>query len=372
VPEVPDQHDRTLFDESGYLRLYKDVADAVAAGTMASAWAHYDRHGRAEGRRSNDVDAEFYLRAYPQIADDLGRRPDPADAPVHYLTLGRERGYLPNRHAPRTAPACGLWTDRPDAQDLIRERRALGTLSHRKSILLRNWVADGYVVIDTLERDILAAAALDLERAFAGASPRLLFHCPALAAQPVPWHAALPPHAAHVLDPHFLSRPIRDLLLSEPITGFLDALFDAPVLLAHSRACLRDAGIVDQRESDTARFTRADLFVTIWVGLEGAMENAPTAERAVGVHIRAGSHRLGQAGELRTFSPDTRAAIIRHRDLLHGEPPVDEGGARRGVTAWYCPRHIAPLYAEQRPMRLYPSGTHRFSTAFYPGLEPLD
>jgi hypothetical protein len=372
VPEVPEQHDRTLFDESGYLRLYQDVADAVAAGRMASAWVHYDRHGRAEGRRSNDVDADFYLRAYPQIADDLGRQPVPADAAAHYLTLGRERGYLPNRRAPRAAPGSGPWTDGPDAPTLIRERRALGTLSHRKSVLLRNWVADGYVVIDTLERDILAAAALDLERAFAGAWPGLLFDCPALAAQPVPWHAVLPPHAAHVLDPHYLSKPIRDLLLSEPITGFLGALFDAPVLLACSRACLRDAGIEDHRESDTARFTRADLLATVWIGLEGAMENAATAERAGGIHVHAGSHHPKQAGAPRAFPSDTGAAIVIHRDLLHGAPPVDEGGTRRGVTAWFCPRPVAPLYAEQRPMRLYPSGAHRFATGFYPGLEPPD
>lgn len=40
------------FDEAFYLDLYPDVANAVTAGRFDSGWTHYDRTGRAEGRRA--------------------------------------------------------------------------------------------------------------------------------------------------------------------------------------------------------------------------------------------------------------------------------------------------------------------------------
>ena len=67
------QNNRRLFDEAGYLRLYRDLATAVAEGRLASAWLHYDLYGRAEGRRPNDVDQDFYLRAYPLAAEEIAR-----------------------------------------------------------------------------------------------------------------------------------------------------------------------------------------------------------------------------------------------------------------------------------------------------------
>ena len=41
------------FDETAYLRLYPDVAKAISEGRERSAWSHYDRHGRKEGRLAN-------------------------------------------------------------------------------------------------------------------------------------------------------------------------------------------------------------------------------------------------------------------------------------------------------------------------------
>lgn len=39
------------FDEDYYRALYPDIAAAIASGALQSGEAHYDRHGRAEGRR---------------------------------------------------------------------------------------------------------------------------------------------------------------------------------------------------------------------------------------------------------------------------------------------------------------------------------
>lgn len=42
---------REGFDEVFYLKAYPDVAKAVQSGQFVDAWEHYERHGRAEGRR---------------------------------------------------------------------------------------------------------------------------------------------------------------------------------------------------------------------------------------------------------------------------------------------------------------------------------
>ena len=48
---VPEVAAREQFDEAFYLATYPDVARAVHAGQFVDAWQHFERHGRAEGRR---------------------------------------------------------------------------------------------------------------------------------------------------------------------------------------------------------------------------------------------------------------------------------------------------------------------------------
>ena len=92
--------DRDQFDETAYLRLYPDIAQAVADGRETSGWLHYDRFGRAEGRKPNDFDVEFYLRAYPAAMQDItsGLAATPLQ---HYQKFGRTRGFLSNAKASR-------------------------------------------------------------------------------------------------------------------------------------------------------------------------------------------------------------------------------------------------------------------------------
>src|SRR5580704_9946070 len=101
LTDLPPFDDADLFDEAGYLRLYPGIAEAMMHGVVDTAWNHYHRHGREEGRQPNDVDPAFYLAAYAQVERDLGRPPVPEDAAPHFITLGRARGYLPNARAPR-------------------------------------------------------------------------------------------------------------------------------------------------------------------------------------------------------------------------------------------------------------------------------
>ncbi len=67
--------DRDRFDDAAYLRLYPDIARAVAEGRETSAWDHFDKHGRKEGRKINDFDAEYLPAFVPRGGAGHGRRP---------------------------------------------------------------------------------------------------------------------------------------------------------------------------------------------------------------------------------------------------------------------------------------------------------
>jgi hypothetical protein len=58
-----------LFDENYYLSVYPDVAQAVAAGTIASGYDHYLQYGQYEGRNPSPYWAEsWYLQENPDVA----------------------------------------------------------------------------------------------------------------------------------------------------------------------------------------------------------------------------------------------------------------------------------------------------------------
>ncbi len=80
------------YDEAGYLRLYPDVAEAVAGGHMPNGRHHFAHFGMAEGRLPFLMDAASYCMAYPIAAIELaqGEAWDPVD---HWVRFGRERGY---------------------------------------------------------------------------------------------------------------------------------------------------------------------------------------------------------------------------------------------------------------------------------------
>ncbi len=61
-----EDSDRSRFDEAAYLRMYPDIGEAIARGHETSAWEHYARHGRAEGR-PNDFGVKFCPQPRPEM-----------------------------------------------------------------------------------------------------------------------------------------------------------------------------------------------------------------------------------------------------------------------------------------------------------------
>jgi hypothetical protein len=408
VTDLPPFDDADLFDEAGYLRLYPGIAEAMMQGVVDTAWHHYDRHGRHEGRLPNDVDPAFYLAAYPAIEQDLGHSPTDADAAPHYITLGRARGYLPNATAPRAengaalhSPFGGFWTDQANALDLIQGRLDLGWIRQREAALLRTFALEGIVDFDRLvDRDQVTDAALAVAQAFTGMFPDLLFAPSASTAQPQQWRPELTELAMAALDLHMVSRAIRQVLLDKVLTDFLAVIFGAPPRLIESRAFLRQAAPPD-RDVAWHACSLPLQFVAVTFALEDSQEGPALAW--------PGSHRLPDllwVGEYISLPEASRAdaadvqGVIAQREervraLLHGQEPRRQGAIagqrairhanlihavaapqpplqRRTLTAWYCPTYVVPNYMETTRARVHVRDGLTFSSGVYPALDPRD
>ncbi len=268
-------NEQDMFDEAAYLRLHPDVAKAVAEGCEASAWQHYDQHGRKEGRKINDFDAGHYLRSYPAAAQEIaaGQAATPFE---HYRKFGRARGFLSNATALRPANAAaisspfgGLWPDQANAADLLQGKLEIGQITERQAEKLRCWMEKGYVLLETaIPPSLVDRAALDLERAYAGGFPDLKFACPAVSPDPIPWHPEINALPAEAFDIHHFSPAIRNVMFADAITEFLGLIFESKALASHTFGRLRSSAQDVRQDSAHVAYTIARQFATSWVALE--------------------------------------------------------------------------------------------------------
>lgn len=410
LTDMPPFDEADLFDEAGYLRLYPGIAHAMMQGVVDTAWNHYHRHGRDEGRKPNDVDPEFYLAAYPEIARDLGRPPAADDAAPHFIMLGRARGWLPNAGAPRVenaaalpSPFGGLWTDQANALDLIQGRLDLGWIRHREAAMLRRFALEGLVELDRpFDTEKVRDVALAVHQAFTGKFPDLLFAAagPRAAAEARPWQPELTEQPVAALDPHMVSRAVREMLLDKAVTDFLALLFGARPRLTASRAFLRETAVPD-RDVASHAYTLPLQFVAVTFALEDSHDGPavawPGSHRLPdlpwsGEHIslaearRTGERDFGPAmarreervrallhgQEPRRIEASAGKRMVRHANLIHAVAAPTPPSQRRSLTAWYCPSYVAPCYVEAAPVRMHALDAREFCSGVYPDLDPRD
>ena len=403
---LPVFDDLDLFDEAGYLRLYPGIAEAMLRGHLDSVRGHYLAHGRAEGRRPNDVDPAFYLTAYPAIATDLGRAPSEEDAAPHYVFFGRARGYLPNAGAPRVtdgaamaSPFGGLWTDRANARDLVRARRDLGWIKPWEAMVLERFAADGIAPFDRpTDKAKLLACGLAIEQAFTGRWPDLRFARAEPDEERLSWTPDLVAEPVSVLDPHMVSADIRAIVLDRQVLDFLALLFEAPPRLTASRAGLRAAWSADR---DVAWMSHSLPLQAVAVTF--CLEEAPATLSSVwpGTHRLPdlpwpGGHiSLPEARRMGLTEPDPdarsraigdliagRGAVahettlgfrtIRHANLIHAHRMPDPPGRHLLLTAWYCPSFVVPGYQEAGWARWHERDGGVFASGAYPAMDPAD
>ncbi len=411
MADTPDQNGRELFDEAAYLRLYPDIVRAIAEGREPSAWHHYDRHGRREGRQTNDLDEAFYLHSYPAARHEIAA--GLAETPLaHYLKFGRARGYLANPKASRPANAAampsrfgGLWPDQPNALDLISGKLDTGQITERQAEKLTFWVNNGYVILENAIDPALAdRAALDLERAYAGEFPELKFECHAVAPDHIPWRPDINRHPAKALDIHHFSPAIRELMFADAITEFLGLIFEAKSFASQTLGFLRGSAQEGHQDSAYVAYTIPRQFAATWAALEhvtvGAGElfyypgshrfedftykadyksvheahrmsgEMPTREQ-VERHVRSLEERAAERGIPKMqFAARKGDVLVWHADLVHGGNPVSRDITRKSIVTHYCPKHLSPLFAEHLRVRLWDHGGHRYTSAYY-STEPV-
>jgi hypothetical protein len=83
-------------DEEWYLARYRDIAQAIASGSVESAKAHFVSDGYFEGRQPFDiqVDERYYLENNPGVADYV-RRSLLESGQQHFNENGYTEGRLP-------------------------------------------------------------------------------------------------------------------------------------------------------------------------------------------------------------------------------------------------------------------------------------
>jgi ectoine hydroxylase-related dioxygenase (phytanoyl-CoA dioxygenase family) len=407
LDEQPVRSDRDHFDELAYLRLYPDIATAIADGREPRAWERYDRHGRKEGRKANDFDSDFYFRSYPaaqhEVAAGLAATPL-----AHYLKFGRARGFLSNAKAPRPADAAatpsrygGLWPDLPNAADLIEGKLAMGQITERQAEKLTFWKNNGYVILeDAVPTRLADKAASDRDRAYNGGFQGLRFECHGVAPGHIEWRSEINPHPAKALDIHHFSPAIRDLMFVDAIGEFLGLIFEAKTFASQTLGFLRGSAQEGHQDSAYLPYTIPRQFAATWAALEdvtiGAGElfyypgshrfekdhykSVHEARRMTGEsparaqierHVHSLEERAAQRGIPKMpFAAKKGDVLVWHADLVHGANPVSRVTTRKSIVTHYCPKHLSPLFSEHMGTRLWDYGGHRYTTSHYAS-EPL-
>ncbi len=399
--------DQSEFDEEGYLRLHPDVAEAIARNDEKDGWTHYRAHGYREGRKPNDVDPDFYLKAYPLAAREIaeGRA---ASAVQHYVRFGRGRGYIANFKAKRAAnpgatpsPFGGLWIDQPHVHDLIDGKLDTGAINATQAEQLRFFVENGYVILPrAVPPKAVAAARLDLERAYAGAFAGAMFECAPLGRGSFPWQQGVNDHPAKVMDLHHFSSACLKIMFAPKIAAFLGLIFESLSFASQSLAFLRGSAQEGHQDSAYVVYTLPRQFAASWIALEdvtigagelfyyagshrfpefkfgGAYKSVsearrmgtpePVLDREIRAHCAMLEERARKLGlQKGVFAARAGDALIWHADLVHGGNPVSAEVTRKSFVTHYCPRFAAPAFAEHIATKLTEFEGHLTTTSYY-------
>jgi len=90
-------------------------------------------------------------------------------------------------------------------------------------------------------------------------------------------------------------------------------------------------------------------------------------EHVRSLEVRAIAHGL----EKRHFLAKKGDVLVWHADLVHGGSPGSHLMTRKSIVTHYCPKHIAPLFSEWRPVKIYHHDGHLFTTSYYVDFDPV-
>jgi len=380
---------RKLFDTEYYLTRYPDIAQAVQDGKLRDPFEHFVRRGHVEHRVPYQFDEAFYGQHYPQAAQDIAQGLVP-DLRTHFETIGWFRGYLPYAKADRPAdPAAtgsafgGFWVDKGDALDRIAGRLETGQITAEDAEHLSHWAQNGYLIIpNAFPADELEAALEALDRAYAGDFEGVSFLAEQIQPKPARFDPRMRDVPAKVLDLHWFSEAIRNLVFSDRVVRFINLVFESKPLASQTLGFYRGSGQSGHQDSAYVTYSQQRAFLASWIALEDVEAGAgelfyfershtlpdflyrgrykshgeatraglprDAASREISLHMKRLEETTRQFGCVEKRLLARRGDVLFwHADLVHGGTPISASRTRRSVVTHYCPWRVAPLYFER-------------------------
>jgi phytanoyl-CoA hydroxylase len=292
----------------------------------------------------------------------------------------------------------GLWTDRIDALELLGHRVTNGQINQDEEYLLRQWIANGYVILEgAVDQTLCSELARELATIFERGSDTALYQepesPPGIAKTVSP---GLPPERMRLLDLYGVSGLAADVLTAPAITNFLRSIFDDAPLCFQGLTFEQGSGQGLHQDTAYVVIDKPLELAAAWVALEDVQEGSGELMYVNGSHrlpdwnfggnskhwdptlhgqdshtdwtkwlIRK-SEELGL--EKKIFRPKKGDVLIWSADLVHGGSPVGNRNlSRRSMVGHYCPVERVPHYFNYLPNQSakIPYKDGFFSSSYY-------
>jgi hypothetical protein len=285
---------------------------------------------------------------------------------------GREPA--PVEHAARYRSAFGgLWPDLSNARAVIRGKEQLGWISPDEARLLREWVANGFVVLPAAAPlDRIDALDREIEAVWAGTSPHQYFVEFWQDDRKIlePAGPAYRDRNVKLLDVHMHSADARELIFCPPILRLLAVLFERPALAFQTLYFRWGSQQAMHQDSTFVRVSSPMELVASWIALQDVERDSGELEYYAASHLLddflfEGSEKwmpfqsddytryveslhersVALGLDRVRFRPKRGDILLWSANLVHGgSEDVRSGVTRKSLVTHYCPTDCWPLY----------------------------
>lgn len=292
----------------------------------------------------------------------------------------------------------GLWTDRDDAETELERRIKAGSVNEDQEFLLRNWMSNGYVILEGAVDDKLCGRlAEELADIFANGSDIALYQVPEAppgSGSHVP--RGLPAERMRLVDMYGFSRLAAEVLMAPALASFLKLIFDDDPLCFQGLTFEQGSGQGLHQDTAYVVVDKPLELAATWVALEDIREGSGELMYVEGSHrlpdwkfggdskhwdpmihgdethtewahwLVRKSEELGL--EKKIFRPKRGDVLVWSADLVHGGSPVgDRALSRRSIVGHYCPANRTPHYFSYMPdqQTKLPFNSGFFSSAYF-------
>lgn len=292
----------------------------------------------------------------------------------------------------------GLWTDREDAHSELQRRVRDGSIDQDQEYLLRQWMANGYVILEGAVDDKLCARlAAELADIFKNGSDVALYQVPeAPPGSGVHVPPGLPAERMRLVDMYGFSRLAAEVLMAPAVESFLRLIFEDDPLCFQGLTFEQGSGQGLHQDTAYVVVDRPLELAATWVALEDIREGSGELMYVEGSHrlpdwkfggdskhwdpmvhgdethtewsqwLVRKSEEMGL--ERKIFRPSRGDVLVWSADLVHGGSPVgDRSLSRRSIVGHYCPASRTPHYFSYMPDRQSKMPFHSgfFSSAYF-------